>query len=118
MTHAQTLAREIVLRLVSRLSTGRLELVEPGGRRLLLGPGGAPSATVQVRDPRAWPALLHGSRGLAEAYADGLWDSPDPVAVVRVAARNVQGLDALRRRIAPLRVPAQHAGAVRRRTTA
>jgi cyclopropane-fatty-acyl-phospholipid synthase len=118
MTHAQTLAREIVLRLVSRLSTGRLELVEPGGRRLLLGPGGAPSATVQVRDPRAWPALLHGSRGLAEAYADGLWDSPDPVAVVRVAARNVQGLDALRRRIAPLRVPAQHAGAVGRSTTA
>ena len=40
--------------------------------------------------------LLRGSRGLAEAYAQGLWDSPDLVALIRLAARNVGGLDRLR----------------------
>ena len=44
---------------------------------------GAPHATVDVHAPRAWRALLRGSRGLAESYADGLWDSPDLTAVIR-----------------------------------
>ena len=30
-----------------------------------------------VRSPRVWTALLRGSRGLGESYADALWDSPD-----------------------------------------
>ena len=53
-----------------------------------------------VRSRRAWRALLRGSRGLAESYADGHWDSPDLTAVIRVAARNAPVLDAL----APARV--------------
>ena len=32
--------------------------------------------------------LLRGSRGMAEAYAKGLWDSPDLVALIRLAALN------------------------------
>ena len=38
---------------------------------------GAPQATVRRARPARWPALLRGGRGLAEAYVDGLWDSPD-----------------------------------------
>ena len=37
-----------------------------------------------------WRELLRGSRGLGESYADGLWDTPDLTAVIRVAARNVR----------------------------
>ena len=62
---------------------------------------GPPLATVHVRSPRVWRKLLRGSRGLAESYFDGLWDSPDLTAVIRLAARNVEGIDRLRRRLAP-----------------
>ena len=60
---------------------------------------------------------LRGSRGLADAYADGLWDSPDRIALVRLAARNAAGLDRLRALIAPVRVPAQRVRAYLRRST-
>ncbi len=97
-------ARRALLTVLRRLRTGQLTVVE-GSRRTVLGPGGAPAATVEIRSPRAWSALLRGSRGLAESYADGLWDTPDLAAVIRVAARNIGAYDELRRRIAPLREP-------------
>jgi cyclopropane-fatty-acyl-phospholipid synthase len=89
------------------MTAGRLEIVEPDGRVHVLGPGGPPSALVHVRDPAAWTALLRGSRGLASGYVDGLWESPDPTAVVRVAARNAPALDAMRRRVTLVREPYQ-----------
>jgi cyclopropane-fatty-acyl-phospholipid synthase len=100
------LARRIAQELLSRMTAGRLEVHE-GARRMAFGPGGGPSAIVNVRDPQAWNAVLHGSRGLADGYADGLWDTPDLVAVIRVAARNVRGLDAARERWAMVRRPYQ-----------
>jgi len=101
------IARTVVLGVLSRLRAGRLTVVE-GDRTHAFG-AGAPAATVVIRDPRAWPLLLRGSRGMAEAYRDGLWDSPDVVAVIRVAARNVTALDAARRRIRVVREPWQRA---------
>jgi cyclopropane-fatty-acyl-phospholipid synthase len=64
-----------------------------------------------------WRMALTGSRGLAEAFARGMWDSPDLTALVRLAARNAAGLDRLRARIAPVRVPVQRARACVRRST-
>jgi cyclopropane-fatty-acyl-phospholipid synthase len=96
-------ARRIILGILSRLREGSVTLVE-AGRRTTLGEG-VPTATVEVRSDALWPALLHGGRGLAESYADGLWESPDPTAVIRVAARNAHLLDAARRWLAPLREP-------------
>jgi cyclopropane-fatty-acyl-phospholipid synthase len=107
MTARQVIARRAVLGLLRRMPAGRLEVVEPDGRVQMLGPGGGPQATIDIRDPGAWTALLRGSRGLASAYADGLWESPDPTAVVRVAARNAPALDAARRWITPVREPYQ-----------
>ncbi len=115
MTVAQRVARGIALGLLERLRSGQLTVVE-GERRLVLGHG-SPQATVQVRSPRLWPSLLHGSRGMAEAYMQGLWESPDLTAVVRVAARNATGLDEWRRRVAPARVPLQAARGLRARNT-
>ena len=91
--------------LLRRIRTGSLIVLEEGSRRVY--GSGAPAATITVHSRRMWRAGLTGSRGLAEAYAGGLWDSPDLVALVRLAARNAEGLDRLRRRLAPVRVPAQ-----------
>jgi cyclopropane-fatty-acyl-phospholipid synthase len=115
VTVAQRVARGIALGLLERLRSGQLTIVE-GERRLVLGHG-SPRATVQVRSPSLWPRLLHGSRGMAEAYMQGLWESPDLTAVVRVAARNASSLDEWRRRLAPARIPLQAARGLRARNT-
>ncbi len=88
-----------------RIAAGSLVVVDGGSRRVY--GSGPPTATITVHSPRMWRAGLTGSRGLADAYAEGLWDSPDLVALVRLAARNAAGLDRLRRRLAPVRVPVQ-----------
>jgi cyclopropane-fatty-acyl-phospholipid synthase len=115
MTAGQRVARSIVLGLLAHLREGQLTIVE-GQQRLRLGHG-SPRAMVEVRSPRLWPMLMHGSRGMAEAYTDGLWASPDLTAVVRVAARNATGLDEWRRRLAPVRVPLQTLRGIRARNT-
>ena len=115
MTARQRMARRIVLGLLSRLRDGQLTIVE-GNQRLTFGHGG-PQTTVEVRSPRVWPLLLRGSRGMAEAYMEGLWAAPDLTAVVRVAARNVTGMDEWRRRLAPARIPLQTVRGIRTRNT-
>ena len=76
----------------------------PGARPVVSG-SGDPEATVVVHDARAWSTVLrHGSRGLAESYMAGWWDTDDLTAVVRVASRRTTGL----RRV--LDRAAQHAG--------
>ena len=72
-----------------------------------------------MRSPRVWPAMVRGGKGLAQTYVDGLWDSPDLAAVIEVAARNMHGIDRMRRRLRPLMAPfararAQHAGELAR----
>jgi cyclopropane-fatty-acyl-phospholipid synthase len=107
-------ARAIAERFLRRISTGQL-IVHENGTERTYGEG-PPVATVYVRSPRVWRKLLRGSRGFAESYFEGMWDSPDVTAVVRLAARNVEGLDRLRRRLAPLRRPFQQVAALATRT--
>jgi cyclopropane-fatty-acyl-phospholipid synthase len=116
MTAVERAARAIVFALLARMRSGQLTIVEPHGRRTVFG-SGSPQGTVHVRDHRFWPLLIHGSRGLADAYIDGLFDSPDPTAVIRVAAQNAGVLDRWRRQIAPVRVPAQALRGLRARNT-
>ena len=111
-----TAARSLATTVLSRIEIGTLVVVE-GEQRRVFG-AGAPAATVQVHSPRAWRMLLRGSRGLAESYARGLWDSPDVTAVIRVAARNAHRLDRARMRFAPLLRPAQAARALAARALA
>ncbi|HUA12610.1 MAG TPA: cyclopropane-fatty-acyl-phospholipid synthase family protein [Solirubrobacteraceae bacterium] len=109
------MARRTLLSLLERLPEGRLTIIE-GQQRMTFGRGD-PRATVEVLSARLWPMLLHGSRGLAEAYTDGHWTSPDLTAVVRVAARNASVLDLWRRRVAPARTALQVARGLRARNT-
>ena len=64
---------------------GRLTVVLPDGSRRVFGDDAASRAG---RDPHPRPAgavrmVLHGETGGGEAYMDGLWSSPDLVALLR-----------------------------------
>ncbi len=104
------MTRAIVHRVLKRVRGGVLELREPGGvvtRFGALDPADPLHAVVDVHSPAFYRHLLRGSRGLAGAYMAGLWDSPDPVALVRLGARNGEALDGPRRRLLPVTVPAR-----------
>ncbi len=84
-------AAAVLSALGRRLACGSLSLRLPDGDGLVLGgidPG--PEARVEVH---SWRALLRiflkQGIGFAEGYAAGDWDSPDPAAVVELAARNL-----------------------------
>ena len=97
--------RRITHSVLRRLAAGQLTVVEDGRARTF--GSGEPAALVRILDSRAWTALLRGSRGLADGYLDGYWDSPDVAAVIRLGARNSGALDELRRRLGAVRVPYQ-----------
>ncbi len=99
------LARGIASSLLGQIRIGSLTVVEAGRRRTY--GDGPPNATIEIHSPRFWPMLMRGSRGLAESYAQGMWDSPDLVAVIRLAARNAVLIDRARGLAAPFLAPAQ-----------
>jgi cyclopropane-fatty-acyl-phospholipid synthase len=106
-------ARALVHRLLDRARGGVLELREPDGTVVHLGKEGAGEAlhaVLEVRSAAFYRRLLRGSAGLAEAYMDGLWTSPDLVALVRLGARNGEAMDRPRRLLRPLIGPARAIG--------
>ncbi len=106
---AAGLSRRLVLRALSGIHGGELELRERG-RRIVLGTPDGPSplrAEIEVRSPLFYRQLLRGSVGLCESYLDGQWECSDLVAMTRIAARNAGTLDRRRRFAAPVLAPAQ-----------
>ena len=115
MKAADRAARTIARSLLKRLRGGRLTIVE-GDRTERFGEPGDLDARLVVREPEMWRlAISRGGVGFGEAYMDGLWDSDDMVAVLRLLARNVDRLNRLFRN--PLtRLRALAASAARRGT--
>ncbi|MGC9221171.1 MAG: class I SAM-dependent methyltransferase [Solirubrobacteraceae bacterium] len=107
------LARELVTALLRQVRDGRLTIIEAHGERLSFGQGER-EAVMQLHSPRVWADFLGGSLRLADSYAQGRWDSPDTVALVRLAARNMSALDRVRRLGLPLLYPLALARAVSR----
>ena len=110
------LARALVHRLLRLARGGVLELRErdrPPVRFGALDPVEPLHAVLEVHSPAFYRALLRGSLGLAEAHMDGLWSSPDLVALVRLGARNGEALDRPRRWLRPLIGPARALGRAR-----
>jgi cyclopropane-fatty-acyl-phospholipid synthase len=107
------LASLVVRTVLRRLGHGSLTIVDTHGRRFSFG-SGAPAARLDMRDERTWRAFLGGSVKLGDAYAEGLWDSPDLVAAVRLGAQNMPTLDRWRHRLKPLVRPFQLIRAVLR----
>jgi cyclopropane-fatty-acyl-phospholipid synthase len=93
-------ARAIIHAALRRIEGGRLELRESfSGRAFAFGPAGSALwGEAIVHDPAFYGCIArHRGIGLGTSYADGLWDSPDVVAVLRVAAREIGRSDDLRR---------------------
>jgi cyclopropane-fatty-acyl-phospholipid synthase len=90
------LSRALLLKALRGIRHGRLELRLPGGEVHQFGdPASALQALVVVKDERLFArAVFGGDIGIGEAYVDGLWTSPDLVAVVRLAVRNMDVFDA------------------------
>jgi cyclopropane-fatty-acyl-phospholipid synthase len=107
--------RRLASLLLRQIRVGSLVVVD-GPHRRTFG-SGAPAATIHVHDVRFWRMLLRGSRGLAESYAQRMWDSPDLVAVIRLAARNAVLIDRVRAVTAPFWAPRQHLRGLLRRGT-
>jgi cyclopropane-fatty-acyl-phospholipid synthase len=94
------LARAGVGAVLGRVRGGRIEVVE-GARERSFGPADAElRATVTVNDPAAWRGPLRGSVGLGEGYVDGLWETDDLVALIRIAARELRQMDGVRGAVA------------------
>ncbi len=85
--------------LLANLRGGRLKIVLPNGRAV--SSPAVPDGLQATLAIERWRALLRlalgGDVGFAEAYVDGDWTSPDPVALLRLAARNVEPLRAATR---------------------
>lgn len=90
-------ARGVALGLLRRVRGGRLT-IEDRGHIERFGVPTDLDARLVVHHQSLWRRSLgHGGVGFAEAYMDGLWDSDDLVAVLRLLARNVDGLNRLLR---------------------
>ncbi len=97
------LSRLAVLLGLGRIRDGRIEIVEEGRRRGFGPPDADLQTTVTIRDPAAWRGPLRGSVGLGETYVDGLWETDDLVALIRIAARELGRPSRLRGALASLR---------------
>ncbi|MBJ7331422.1 MAG: class I SAM-dependent methyltransferase [Solirubrobacteraceae bacterium] len=116
---ADRLGRRLALHLLGRTRDGELTLVEDGTERVFgqIDPAAPLRARLEVHDPSVYRALLRGSLGLALAYTEGAWSSPDPVALVRLGARNMPRFDALRLRMRWALGPVQWLTGLARRNT-
>ena len=87
--------RVLVERLIPRLAAGTLRLVLPNGAIVQrAGDAPGPEATLQLHRWRGLARLLVGGDiGFGEAFVAGDWSSPDLVALLRLAARNLDTLD-------------------------
>jgi cyclopropane-fatty-acyl-phospholipid synthase len=88
------LARDtrLVFELLENVHGGMLEIRLPDGSSQLFGEG-EHGATMNVHDEAMFSQVLaRGDIGLAEAYLDGHWDSPDVTGLLTLLTRNHQAL--------------------------
>jgi cyclopropane-fatty-acyl-phospholipid synthase len=86
----EALARDtrLAFELLEGLRGGVLEIRLPDGASRLFGEGES-SATLQVHDEAMFGRIFaRGDIGLAEAYLDGAWDTPDLTGLLTLLARN------------------------------
>jgi cyclopropane-fatty-acyl-phospholipid synthase len=91
---SERLARDtsLVFDLLEKLQGGLLEIRLPDGSSALFGDG-EHGVTLQVHNEAMFGQILaKGDIGLAEAYLDGHWDSPDITGLLTLLARNRETL--------------------------
>ncbi|MGA7178639.1 MAG: cyclopropane-fatty-acyl-phospholipid synthase family protein [Thiobacillaceae bacterium] len=105
-----SLARKLLLSMLSRMKSGRLTLIDGKKRHVFgSGPADAPHPTLQVLDFSFYAdALLGGSIGVAESYMLGNWKTDRLTDLIRLMVLNRDLIDSmdgrgLARLAAPLR---------------
>lgn len=97
-TRNQTVARNILFSLLTRLHKGCLRIHEPDQVHSF---GETPEKTdlvadIHVLDPQLYVEVVFGgSIGSGESYMDGHWSSPNLTRVIQVFVRNLDALDAM-----------------------
>jgi cyclopropane-fatty-acyl-phospholipid synthase len=82
----------LVFELLENVHGGMLEIRLPDGSSQLFGEG-EHGVTMNVHDEAMFSQVLaRGDIGLAEAYLDGHWDSPDVTGLLTLLTRNHQAL--------------------------
>ena len=92
----------IGLALLRRAKRGYLILIDPNGHEHRFGDVNAGGSSQRIDTPALWilndwsvfeRALSRGDVGFGECWMEGLWDSPDPTAVLRFMLQNRASLD-------------------------
>ena len=83
-----TFARKTIFGMLKNLRHGALELICPERSHYFGEADSHLRACIVVHDERFFArVLLGGDDAAGDAFVDGDWSSPDPVAVVRLMAR-------------------------------
>jgi cyclopropane-fatty-acyl-phospholipid synthase len=89
-----TFAKQAVFRMLGKLRGGVLEIACPEQTYTFGDQTSSLRACLAVHDERFFSRILFGGDDAAgDSYVDGDWSSPDVVAVIRVAARNLNQLE-------------------------
>lgn len=89
------LSINLLMSIARKIEVGRLSLVLPDGSQHAFGDGADDDirAVLRINRPRTVRRLLlGGTRGFAEAYMDGDWESPDLATFLRLAQANETAL--------------------------
>ncbi len=91
----QPLTLRLLFKLLSRIRVGHLKLVAPDGNAFhFQGEEAGPEAVIFIRHLDAVRrTLFGGDLGLAEAYMDGQWETPDLMAFLELGQRNMRAFE-------------------------
>ncbi len=96
-------AKSLFLKTLESLRGGSLELICGGETWSFGDPGAGLRAVVAVHDERFFRrAIFGGDVAIGESFMDGEWSSPDLVAVIRLAVRNLPRLESSHRALSVL----------------
>jgi len=89
---AQPLSLRLLFKLLARIRVGRLKLVAPDGSAFhFQGATPGPEVVILIRNLDAVRrTLFGGDLGLAEAYLDGHWETPDLMAFLELGLLNMK----------------------------
>ena len=98
-SYKMDLALKIISRTLRGIREGFLELHTPDGARHQFGDSSATlRACIDVHDQRFFSRVLWGGNDAAgDSFVDGDWSSPDLVAVIRLAVRNLHQVNSTSR---------------------
>jgi cyclopropane-fatty-acyl-phospholipid synthase len=92
LAHKTGFYEGIILRQLSKMPFGRIEISLPDGRQILMGNGeGGVHADIRIKDKDFFRrAVLFGDIGFGEAYTEGLWETNNITEVIRWFILNLE----------------------------